>query len=205
MSKIVQPVLIYSNYCKHSIELINLLRQNSEVVNVILPLVIDPVNGKRPQDFYELQSYLRETYGKTVDSVPTLVLPSSDGELILLTGNDAFSWAENLNKLSFAENLDKLPSGENLDKFSGEQSQMTFEEGKVGGGEILGVNQNEMMSFSDSYAPLNSNLNDASSQSFQFLNAGFQRIQTVNEDAIGKDEKNCQDKYERLLKERERI
>jgi hypothetical protein len=187
MSKIVQPVLIYSNYCKHSLELIDLLRKNGEVASVILPLVIDPVNGKRPSEFYELQSYLRETYGKTVNNVPTLVLPSGDGELILLTGNDAFSWAENLNKV-------------NLETAQPEQLPLPLPEK-----EILGVNQNEMLSFSDSYAPLNGNINDASSQSFQFLNAGFQRIQTVNEDAIGKDEKNCQDKYERLLKEREMI
>lgn len=182
---IQQPVLVYSKFCKYSNEFVQLLSSKEELLNVFLPLLIDPDNsGKRPANFYSLQNFLKQTFNKEISSVPTVILPSQDGNLILLTGDDAFSWIENV-------------TGDNQSKETKREEQEKQQQ------EVIGINPNEMMCFSDSYAPLNGSLNSASSQSFQFLNEGFQRINTLDEEVVSNKEKFCQDKYERLLKERE--
>lgn len=178
--QLTHPILVYSNYCKHSAQFINLLQTHEELLNLFVPLSIDPTeNGRRPDEFYSLQNYL-ESLGGGISKVPSILIPSNDGSLIFLEGDDAFKWLES-----------------NVNSTTKETFKNTEEI------EICGINPNEMMSFSDSYAPLNSQLHEGSCQSFQFIDKGFQQIQTYNEDAI--PDKNCQAKYEQLLKEREKM
>lgn len=188
--QLTQPILVYSNYCKYSAQFINLLQTNENLLNLFVPLSIDPnKNGKRPEEFYSLQNYL-QSLGSGISKVPSILLPSNDGSLIFLEGNDAFKWLES--------KVVSNGSNSNGSNSNGNSNIEQFENK-----EVSGINPNEMMSFSDSYAPLNSQLHEGSSQSFQFIDKGFQQIQTYNEDAI--PDKNCQAKYEQLLKEREKM
>ena len=157
------------------------LRALDAVPGSAIALSVDPEpeTGERSAAFVSLQRVLNEQYGVQVARVPTVVVPADDG-VQLLSGASAFAW---------------------LDRLAPRRPQEARD--------VVGVNPNEMLAFSDSYAPLASKgLHDASSQSFQFLDVGAQAIPTYDETAVGggkSKDKGCQDQYERLLKEREQL
>lgn len=194
--QLLQPILVYSKYCKHSLQLIHYLDNVPEIGNVLLPLCIDPrVNQSgdyiTSQDFLSLQEFLG-SQGMKISKVPTIVLNKGNNEIILLTGSRAFHWLQQFE-------MDQEQGGQNRQGEQGDHNRKEQnEQGKL---ELEGVNPNEMLSFSDSYSMLNSDA--VSNQSFQFIDRQFQTIPTLEEQAIGNKEKFCQQKYEELLKERE--
>jgi hypothetical protein len=215
-----QPILIYSKYCKHSLQFIELLENYPHVANALMPLCIDPVlsrpeqsrdpntNGEPPSEFLELQQFLKETTNTQITSVPTIFY-KTENEITLVSGNKAFAWLlANGEKKETAGTLPHARTGSELTRTGSVIDNVGKGPEKVTAKEktsmqLEGINPNEMMSFSDSYSLLNSDT--VSNQSYQFLNTQFQSIQTLEEQAISNKEKFCQDKYEQLLKERERI
>jgi len=150
-----RPILIYSNYCKYSKLFIKHLLEFSELYETFIRINIDitPENNQRPDIFYEIQEILKYK----ITNVPTIII--QNGEYVL-TGKEAFSWLEyQLNE------LDKVKeSSEN----NNNDSSM-----------LEPFNPLEMGSFSDGYAGISDSL--PNSQSFQFLNAPNQSIQTPEE------------------------
>lgn len=186
--QLLQPILVYSKYCKHSLQLIHYLDNVPEIGNALLPLCIDPQLNEHgsyvsSKDFLSLQEFLG---ANKISKVPTIVL-NNGNEIVLLTGSRAFHWLQQFQ-------MDQEQGGQSS---QGEQDDQPVDS-KL---ELEGVNPNEMMSFSDSYSMLNSDA--VSNQSFQFIDRQFQTIPTLEEQAIGNKEKFCQQKYEELLKERE--
>lgn len=158
-----QPILIYSDYCQHSVNFINVLRKHPDIIQQLslLNIDVDPQTRKRPSEFYTIQ----QNINYQISEVPTVVI--NRGEYVL-SGEEAFKWLEHeINK--------------NQKK------------------ELSAFNHMEMGSFSDSYAKYGSTgLNDATEQTFKFLNHQDEKINTPQEDSV-----LTSDEYNQKQKERE--
>lgn len=147
-----QPVVIYSEHCKHSELFMKELMKHPAIFKQFAHLNIDvnPQTRRRPQELYDVQNAL----GVRIQSVPTIVV--DNGEYVL-AGDEAFKWLE------YAVSSSK------------EQDVDTFLEAFC---------PNEMGAFSDSYSRLGtSSLNDATDQTFKFLDKPEERIQTPQEES----------------------
>jgi hypothetical protein len=179
------------------LQFINNLEQVPQVAKYLTPLCIDPIYKSErgthciPENFIELQDFLKEKSIPKITKVPSVVL-SSD-EIIILSGSDAFNWLDKITSQNQDDQRDQKNAQSNSQSQSQSQLQLQLE----------GVNPNEMMSFSDSYSMLNSD--SVSNQSYQFINKELQSIPTLEEQSIDNKEQFCQRKYEELLKERERM
>lgn len=163
MSLLQQPVLVFSEYCQHSVNFINVLRKHPDLHNqfALLNIDINPQTRQRPREFYTIQQQLNYQ----ISEVPTIII--NGGEYVL-SGEQAFKWLE------YEVNKNQKP-------------------------ELSAFNQNEMGSFSDSYAKFGSTgLNDATEQTFKFINQQDQRIYTPQEDSV-----LTSDEYNQKQKERD--
>uniref|UniRef100_A0A6C0H6Q6 Thioredoxin domain-containing protein n=1 Tax=viral metagenome TaxID=1070528 RepID=A0A6C0H6Q6_9ZZZZ len=163
MSLLQRPVLVFSEYCQHSINFINVLRKHPNLFNqfALLNIDINPQTRQRPREFYAVQEQLNYQ----ISEVPTIVI--NKGEYVL-TGEHAFKWLE-------------------------------YEINKLQKTELSAFNQNEMGSFSDSYAKFGSTgLNDATEQTFKFIHQQEEKIYTPQEDSV-----LTSDEYNQKQKERD--
>jgi hypothetical protein len=168
------PLVIYSNYCAHSNKFMTLLRnENGELWNAFDKLCIDAdkQTKQRPQIFFKIQKQLNVK----ITEVPTIIV--NQGAYVL-PGEEAFKWLEWY--------LSQSMSGEPAAPSEREEILEAF-------------NPNEMGSFSDSYSRIGSTtLNDATDQSFHFLNKPSSSIYTPPETETAKP-----DDLNRKQKERE--
>lgn len=158
-----RPILIYSNYCNYSKLFLQNLIKFPELYNSFIRINIDldPHTKKRPKTFYEIQEILQFK----ITNVPTIIV--QNGEFVL-TGKEAFSWLEySVNQLYKDQDEEQLE--EQIQVQSIEQQPEILE----------AFNPLEMGSFSDGYAGIDNSM--PSLQSFQFLNAPSQYINTPNE------------------------
>lgn len=180
--------LVYSKYCKHCLQFIDELEKVPQIANCLTPLCIDPQHDGHgsynlPENFIGLQNLLADKGKELIVKVPTVVFGNgNDSDIVVFSGSDAFNWLE----------MNEQPQQQQQQQQQRQQQR-----------ELEGVNPNEMLSFSDSYSMLNSD--SVSNQSYQFINRQFQSIPTVEEQMIDNKEQFCQEKYEELLKERERM
>jgi hypothetical protein len=139
-----RPILIYSDYCIHSKNYLQMLMKQPDIYNTFIRMNIDvdPRTKQRPSIFYKIQQEIN----KKIVRVPTIIIKNNtSNEILLLSDKDAFKW------LDFQINSNK----------NSEAS-------------IKGFNINEMGSFSDGYSKFNENgnesthINDANEQSFKF-------------------------------------
>ncbi len=95
------PVFIYSSYCKYCNIFLDIIQKNN-VYNNFDRILIDKVNGTRPEIFYEIQKKLNYK----INEVPTIIFESSDtnSEVYVLSGKDAFLWLDD-----YISQLYKLP------------------------------------------------------------------------------------------------
>jgi hypothetical protein len=150
-----RPILIYSDYCIHSKNYLQMLMKQPDIYNsfIRMNIDVDPQTKQRPSIFYKIQQQLN----KKIVRVPTIIVKNStSNEILLLSDKDAFKW------LDFQNNSNK----------NTEDS-------------IKGFNINEMGSFSDGYSKFNENgnesthINDANEQSFKFYkNINGQKVLT---------------------------
>ena len=149
-----RPILIYSDYCIHSKNYLQMLMKHPNIYETFIRMNIDvdPQTKQRPNVFYKIQQQLN----KKIVRVPTIIIKNEkNGEILLLSDKDAFKW------LDFKINANK----------------------EGGDTSIKGFNINEMGSFSDGYSKYNENsnesthINDANEQSFKFYkNINGQRV-----------------------------
>ena len=149
-----RPILIYSDYCIHSKNYLQMLMKHPNIYETFIRMNIDvdPQTKQRPNVFYKIQQQLN----KKIVRVPTIIIKNEkNGEILLLSDKDAFKW------LDFKINANK----------------------EGGDTSIKGININEMGSFSDGYSKYNENsnesthINDANEQSFKFYkNINGQRV-----------------------------
>lgn len=177
-----KPVLLFSEYCNYSLQFLETLYQYENLYNNFIRINID-VNKqtrKRPNIFYQIQDVLQYK----ITEVPTVIV--EQGQYVL-SGTEAFKWLDyEINQMNSDGNTNSNPN-------TNENQDETLE----------AFNPVEMFSFSDSYAKLGSNdMNDASSQSFQFVGMDEQRIMTPQENSERKPNDND---YQRLEKEREAL
>ena len=134
-----RPILIYSDYCIHSKNFLQILMKHPDLYNSFIRLNVDvnPQTKKRTPLFYQIQEQLN----RKISKVPTIVVSESTetgNQLFILSDKEAFKW------LDF-------------------KTKPQREEGCVG------FNSNEMGSFSYSYAKFGStDLNEATEQNFKF-------------------------------------
>lgn len=85
-----QPILVYSTYCNHSIQLLeNLVTNHKETIYdkiIRMNIDVDPETNNRPKIFEEVQKLIN----KRIDKVPTLILEDTT----LLTENGIHEWIE---------------------------------------------------------------------------------------------------------------
>ncbi len=86
-----QPVLVFSEYCNHSLKFIEILNKHPNIGKklVLLNIDVDPKTNSRPPAFYHLQ----KTIGRQISEVPTLILDDEKARYIL-AGEEAFKWLE---------------------------------------------------------------------------------------------------------------
>jgi hypothetical protein len=84
-----QPIFIFSEYCQHSINFINVLRKHPDFINQfkLINIDVDPQTKQRPRVFYDIQAQLNHV----ISEVPTVIIKG--GEYVL-TGEEAFKWLE---------------------------------------------------------------------------------------------------------------
>ena len=150
-----RPILIYSDYCIHSKNYLQMLMKHPNIYETFIRMNIDvdPQTKQRPNVFYKIQQQLN----KKIVRVPTIIIKNDkNGEILLLSDKDAFKW------LDFKINANKEGNSDTS---------------------IKGFNINEMGSFSDGYSKYNENsnesthINDANEQSFKFYkNINGQRV-----------------------------
>ena len=168
-------MLLFSNYCSYSEKFLEALYQNEDIFNSFIRVNIDVVKETHKRP--DIFYQIQDTLNYKIDEVPTIIV--EDGQYVL-SGTEAFKWLEHyLNQDSQVETT----NGEMLEAF----------------------NPIEMFSFSDSYAKIDSNdMNDASNQSFQFINSKEQRIMTPQEDSSNapsdQDYSNFEKERESLLR-----
>lgn len=84
-----QPIIIYSDYCTHSVNFLKVLLKHPELDEQFIKINIDvdPRTRQRPAVFYDLQYKLNYS----ITEVPTIIVNA--GEYIL-SGEEAFKWLE---------------------------------------------------------------------------------------------------------------
>lgn len=84
---IPSPILLVSTFCKHSVDIVDLMKTDSKKFNdiILLKIDIDPVTKKRPQAYYDIQNIVEWS----IKSVPTIV--TKDAKEIL-SGEQVFEW-----------------------------------------------------------------------------------------------------------------
>lgn len=171
-------IFIYSNFCPHSKNLYNILKENNTVNQFRLVCIdTDPKTKKRPMPFYEIQKLLNIN----ITSVPTIIV---DNAKYVLSGTEAFKYAShnnnNNNKNPVQQIAKKEPEG-----------PMAF-------------NPNEMGSTSDSYLNFgnieNYHTADVPRQNYQFLNDDF-TIETPDESNFNMNMKD--EVFHKKMNERE--
>ena len=148
------PLLIFSNYCNYSKAFLESLHEHPNLFNSFnkLCIDIDKQTKQRPEIFYKIQKHL----GVKITNVPTIIVENGT---YVLSGEEAFKW------LQWYAQQQTTP----------QQQQQTTEV-------LEAFNPNEMGSFSDTYSKIGtSTLNDATDQSFHFLNKPATQIYTPPE------------------------
>lgn len=86
-----RPILIYSNFCRHSQKFIEILLKNPELYEqmIRMNIDIDIQTRKRPEMFYKLQDYIQ----MKIDRVPTIITKVKN-ELLVLGDAEAFKWLD---------------------------------------------------------------------------------------------------------------
>lgn len=84
-----QPVIIYSEYCAHSTNFLNVLLKHPQLDDnfVKINIDIDPKTRQRPAIFYDLQYKLNHP----ITEVPTIIV---EGGEYILSGEEAFKWLD---------------------------------------------------------------------------------------------------------------
>ena len=85
------PIILCSSFCKHSVEFVNKMKEESEKFEdvVIIKIDVDKGTNKRPQAFYDIQNI----YEWKITSVPTVIV---DNGKSVLSGEDAFEWVDSV-------------------------------------------------------------------------------------------------------------
>ena len=151
-----KPILIYSNYCNYSKQFLNILSQTPIVNNFVFVSVdIDQKTLKRSNDFLNLKIILKQQYNYNLNTVPTIIIEG--GELIL-SSNEAFEWLRySINTINNSKKTTENPPTQQIEKK------------QTNNDTIIGINHNEMFSFSDTYSSFGNNEQVPTQQSFQFL------------------------------------
>lgn len=86
-----RPILIYSDYCIHSKNYLQMLMKQPDIYNTFIRMNIDvdPQTKKRPSIFYQIQQQLN----KKIVRVPTIIVKTNN-DIILLSDKDAFKWLD---------------------------------------------------------------------------------------------------------------
>ena len=94
-----RPILLFSDYCIHSTNFINVLMKHPEIYEEFIRVNIDvnPSTKKRADIFYTVQEQLQHK----ITEVPTIVI--NKGEYVL-AGAEAFKWLEHMTQKEELEN-----------------------------------------------------------------------------------------------------
>lgn len=86
-----RPILIYSDYCIHSKNFLQMLMKQPDIYNTFIRMNIDvdPITKQRPSIFYKIQQQLN----KKIVRVPTIIVKTST-EILILSDKDAFKWLD---------------------------------------------------------------------------------------------------------------
>lgn len=140
-----RPILIYSNYCIHCKHYIDTLMKHPVLFEnfIRIKIDVDPKTKKRPDVFFYIQNKLSALSNTNVKikRVPTVITPNAE---YVLSDKDAFIWLDNMINKTVKKDAE-------------------------------GFNSNEMTSISDPYSlfdkdrMVSTDINETSSQSYQFL------------------------------------
>lgn len=188
-----RPILIYSDYCIHSKNYLQMLMKQPDIYNTFIRMNIDvdPQTKKRPSIFYQIQQQLN----KKIVRVPTIIVKTNN-DIILLSDKDAFKW------LDFQINSNK--TGEATIKGFNINEMGSFSDGyskfNENGNESTHINDANEQSFKF-YKNINGN-RVLSGENFQvdgeikgtesFLDKNFEKSQNFDESTYNNIEKSRQ-------------
>jgi hypothetical protein len=168
------PILFYSNFCQHSKSFLQNLKTSPELYNAVVKVNIDvdPKTRKRHHLFYDIPKQI----GRPITEVPTLIV-----ENYFLVGNDTNKWLHSL--LNSQQEQDQQPEQQQ------EQQEVPFE--------TEGFNPNEMGSFSDSYADINTEgLTSEKRQSYYFINDNHPNLTIEDEKDFQSNSNNQREQFD---------
>ena len=86
-----RPVLVYSNFCRHSKKFLEITLKNPELYEKLIRMNIDidPETRKRPDMFYRLQEFIQ----MKIERVPTIITKVNK-DLLVLSDAEAFKWLD---------------------------------------------------------------------------------------------------------------
>jgi hypothetical protein len=90
-----RPILIYSDYCIHSKNLLGILMKYPDIYNsfIRINIDIDPKSKQRPSIFYKIQQQINQK----IQKVPSLIITEED-KVFVLIDKDAFKWLDSVTK-----------------------------------------------------------------------------------------------------------
>ena len=90
MSSFKTPIILCSTLCSYCVEFVQKMQEKPDKFEkvIVITIDVDPVTGKRPQAYYDIQNIL----DWKIQSVPTVITENADS---VLSGDDAFRWLAN--------------------------------------------------------------------------------------------------------------
>lgn len=189
MSLFERPILIFSKYCKYSMQFLENLSTIPNLFDAFVRVNIDadPITKKRPQVFDVIQHALQ----LRITEVPTLIL---DQGKTILTGKNAFMWLDNV-----VSDIEEQLQQNQQNQSQQESPPQNNLQSNYKPEDISCFNPNEMGGFSDCYATINSE--QPSQHTFQFINQAPIKIVTPEDF----NEKLSQTDMSRLQQERDTV
>lgn len=137
-----RPILVYSNYCNHSQNFLQVLMKHPDIFEsfIRMNIDVDPKTKQRPTVFYQVQ----QTINQKISRVPTIIITDTNKQLYVLSDKEAFKWLDyeikskqddslqpyNPNEMtSFSDNYSKVGSTHLND--ATEQNFKFFQDGKL--------------------------------------------------------------------------
>ena len=189
----IRNILYYSKKCKHSIDILNTLSRNANILNKFD--LIDIASNKPPE---------------YVKAVPTLLIPKSDGEADMLVGKSVFNWLNNI-----LRSMNNQHSNNQHQQINNQDQQMNNQQQQMSNlGNISDFDPCTMNGFSDNFSFLgNENNGRPIDHNFSFLNSNnnklineqqFSNSSNSNNSNSGLKVKSDMEKaYERMMQSRD--
>ena len=200
----VRNILYYSKKCKHSIDILNTLSRNANILNKFD--LID-ISNTKPPDY--------------IKAVPSLLIPKPNGEADMLVGKSVFNWLNNiLRSMNNQQQNNQQMNNQQMNNQQMNNQQMNNQQMNNqqmnnqqmnNHGNISDFDPCTMNGFSDNFSFIgNENNGQPIDHNFSFLNSNNNKLineqqfsNSNNSNSGSKVKSDMEKAYERLMQSRD--